>query len=208
MGFETELKFTGADFAVLRGKLRALAAEPLGRHVERNLVFDTPDRSFKGRDMLLRLRSKIGRKGSRSVLTLKQPPGHAVPQDVKVYDERETLVDDFDAMRSILEGLGYDAAFRYEKVREEWRLDGVEICLDTMPFGDVVELEGERDAILACAGRLGLSMDSSSTGTYHDLNRAWRARQGLPHDDNFCFPQERLQALLEELYSDAEPTAV
>lgn len=199
MAFETELKFLGVNVASLRGTLSSLGAICKGRHVERNLVFDTPDRLFKQSEMLLRLRSKIWRDREVAVLTLKRPPAGPVPEDVKVYDERETVVQSFDGTCGILEGLGYDAAFRYEKVREEWQLDDVEICLDSMPFGDVAELEGEREAIFACAGRLGLSMDNASTGTYHDLNRAWRASEGLPPDDNFCFTTSRLQELIEGL---------
>ncbi|GFM34133.1 class IV adenylate cyclase [Desulfovibrio subterraneus] len=199
MAFETELKFVDADFAALRKKLAELGAECRGSHVERNLVFDTPERSFKNSDMLLRLRTKIRKNGETAVLTLKRPPQVPVPADVKVYDERETTVENFDGMRGILEGMGYDAAFRYEKMREEWKLDGVEICLDSMPFGDVAELEGEREAIFTCAARIGLRMEQANTGTYHDLNRNWRAAQGLPHDDNFCFSTSRLHELLEEL---------
>lgn len=199
MAFEIELKFTGADFASLRQVLQQHGAVCKGHHVERNLVFDTPDRSFKRQEMLLRLRTRIRKDSSVAVLTLKKPPQHETPTDVKVYDERETVVHDFEGMRDILEGLGYEAAFRYEKVREEWTLGGVEICLDTMPFGDVVEIEGEREAILACAAQLGLSMACSSTATYHELNRDWRKQQGLAPDDNFCFSASRLQALFKAL---------
>ncbi|UZP68464.1 class IV adenylate cyclase [Desulfovibrio mangrovi] len=199
MALEIELKFLDVDFESLGLRLVALGAVYRGRHVERNLVFDTPERTFKNSDMLLRLRTKIRRDGETAVLTLKRPPKGPVPDDVKVYDELETVVQDFDGMRGILEGLGYDAAFRYEKMREEWTLDGVEICLDTMPFGNVAELEGEREAIIACAEKLGLSMETSSTGTYHDVNRDWRVAQGLPHDDNFCFSSSRLHELFEGL---------
>ncbi|GFM38400.1 class IV adenylate cyclase [Desulfovibrio psychrotolerans] len=199
MAHETELKFIDADFSSLRKCLAGLGAKSLGRHVERNMVFDTPERTLRQAHTLLRLRSQQWKDRQATLLTLKCPPSAPVPQDVKVYDERETAVDDFNAMRSVLEGLGYGVAFLYEKLREEWRLPGVEICLDTMPFGHVVELEGERDAILACARQLGLSMDKASRATYHELNRQWRLAEGLAPDESFCFPPQRLHELIKGL---------
>lgn len=181
MPLETEIKFKGADFDRVRTILLALSAERKGRWLERNLVFDDVDRSLRDKSVLLRLRQD-----RNAVLTLKQPPAKESP-DVKVFHEHETIVQDFDAMRTILEGLGYAVAFRYEKVREEWVLDGVHICLDELPFGRFVELEGERVAILALAREMGLPLDTSTTATYHALNQSWRKQEGLAADENFVF---------------------
>ncbi|QJT08282.1 class IV adenylate cyclase [Oceanidesulfovibrio marinus] len=181
MALETEIKFKGADFDRVRTILLALSAERKGRWMERNLVFDDADRSLRRKGVLLRLRQD-----RNSVLTLKQPPAEE-QEDVKVFHEHETIVQDFEAMRAILGGLGYTVAFRYEKVREEWAAGEVHVCLDEMPFGQFVELEGERVAILALARELGLSLDTSTTATYHALNQAWREEEGLAPDENFVF---------------------
>ncbi len=199
MSYEVELKFIDVAFDPLRETLARQEARSLGRYVERNTVFDTPERELRRADTLLRLRTRIWGKGEDAILTLKLPPQGEVPVDVKVADERETPVSDANAMGLILEGLGYVPVFRYEKMREEWHVDGVDICLDTLPFGMVAELEGEREAIFTCAARLGLPMDRASTETYHALNRQWRERMGLPPMDDFCFSSTALRELIDGL---------
>ncbi len=202
MPHETEIKYTGVDFAALRLALQQAQASFLQRHWERNIVFDTPQRDMKQKGMLLRVRSKQWAKAcGRSpeyVLTLKLPPTCPVPEDVKVWEERETRVHSFESTCSLVEGLGYEAAFRYDKVREEWQCDGVLVCLDTLVFGEVVEMEGEREAIFRLAGRLSLDSRQSTTETYHELNRRFRGALALLHDDNFYFTDEVAVRLLLE----------
>ncbi|MBZ2171848.1 class IV adenylate cyclase [Nitratidesulfovibrio sp. SRB-5] len=199
MALEIEIKFPEADLAALRSALQALGAADGAPYLECNRVYDTPGRDLRAANTLLRLRTKTGPNLRAAVLTMKRPPraedtggaggaGSApIPDDVKVWDEVQTVVADADAMHQVLTGLGYGVAFGYDKVREVWHLDGVHVCLDTVPFGPVVELEGDREAILAVADRLGLDRARASTATYHDLNRQWRAARGLPPSEDFTF---------------------
>lgn len=199
MAYEVEIKFLHVDFSQLRERLSVCGAFYNGKHLERNLVFDTSELTFKHANMLLRLREKQYAHKTQAILTLKRPPQTEVPDDVKVYDEQETHVSNAEGMRHILEGLGYHAAFRYDKVREEWSLGQVDICLDSLPFGDVVELEGEREAIFAVAKQLELSMKNASTETYHAVNCQFRKAAGLPPDDNFIFDEDILVQILNTL---------
>lgn len=195
MALEIERKYLDVDHADLRRRLEALGAEPLGRWFESNEVYDDPARSLKGAGTLLRLREKQG----RAVLTLKRRPDAPSPAGVKVYEEHETEVADAAALRAILAGLGYAPAFAYEKVREKWKLHGCAICLDALPFGDFLEIEGGPDAIEACAAALALAPETSSTATYHELNRLHREGAGLPPQESFTFPGGQASALREEL---------
>lgn len=181
MPHETELKFPGADLVGVRRRLQSHGATFLGRHFERNLVFDTPDRDLRKAQTLLRLRQT-----DQALLTLKRPPTQT-SEGFKVFDEIETRVEDFAAMRGILEGLGHVVAFAYEKLREEWRLEGCVVCLDRLPFCDCVELEGEAWEIESCAPLLGLELEQGSAATYHELNREYRVAAGLSEDENFVF---------------------
>lgn len=197
MALEMEVKYTGADHGAVRKALSACGAEMVGVWFESNAVFDNPDRSLKGAGKLLRLR----RRGDASVLTVKVPPEGEVPEGLKVFDEHETLVADHDAMADCLEALGYAVVFAYEKVREKWRLNDCAVCLDTLPFGMYVEIEGTRDGIAACVKQLGLAEENACTETYYSLNLCYRTERDLPEDESFVFEEAERKRILKELQS-------
>jgi len=193
MGLELEAKFAVPSLDPLRRTLRSMGAEPLGRRFERNAVFDTPAREMLARGELLRLRQT-----DKAKLTFKRPSGRPAPAGVKAMDEVETVVADFEAMRRVLAGLGYQEALWYEKFREQWRLPHAVVCLDDLPFGCFVEIEGEPEAIAEVAGRLGLDMARAKADTYHTLFRQHLLAHGLPPQDSFTFSAEdkaRLQSV-------------
>lgn len=195
MGLESELKFLDADLAETGRRLRAAGGEGSGRYFESNTVFDYPDRSLKERGVLLRLRQKRG----RAVLTVKRPPEHPGPTALKVFEEIETVVDDAGAMRESLLAVGFTEAFGYEKVREKYRFMDCVVCLDELPFGDFVEIEGTDATVAACARVLGLDGLETATDTYHALNLACRRSAGLDPDENFRFDRDRRGELLRGL---------
>lgn len=197
MPLEIEVKYLDADHGALRQRLSALGAECLGRWFEANVVYDDAKRSLKAQGTLLRLRQK----GGRFVLTLKRASSQT-SQTAKIYEESETGVDDADGLCGILEGLGYHPALRYEKVREKWALLGCEVCLDTLPFGAFVEIEGGEADIAACARALELPSGQASKATYHDLNRRHRAAAGLAPDESFVFDAAAKAEILALLATD------
>ncbi|WP_147821614.1 class IV adenylate cyclase [Salidesulfovibrio onnuriiensis] len=195
MALEMELKYVDVDFARVRGLLQGFAARSMGRYFEENLVFDDRERSLKRKGMLLRLRLKRG----QAVLTVKKPPQVETDPRLKVFEELETPVHDFAIMRAILESLDYSVAFAYEKVREKWELEGGFICLDTLPFGDFVEIEGDEKSVPRCAGVLELSPEQASRETYHGLNLAFRRERGMEADESFLFSPEKKSELLQQI---------
>jgi len=66
----------------------------------------------------------------------------------------EVQVADLVGARLVLESLGYLVVFEYEKYRTTYELDGVELMLDELPYGDFVELEGDPDGLKHAAHRL------------------------------------------------------
>ncbi|MFW6179010.1 MAG: class IV adenylate cyclase [Desulfohalobiaceae bacterium] len=194
MGLEIELKFQVSDFEGLRIKLLKAGASFVDRYFEQNLVLDTGSRELRQKDMLLRLR-----KARRSVLCLKRKPdpGTAGEQEgFKVYSEVETQVQDPEQMQAILQGLGFSPAFRYEKVREKWQLQACLVCLDLLPFGRYVELEGQD--IMACVRLLGLDPESGSSKTYHQLHQEHRQAQGWTAEESFVFTEAQKAQLIEQ----------
>ncbi len=200
MALEVERKFLDVKLDTLRRRLVAEGARSLGAHFESNTVFEAQDGSLMASGRLLRLRSQEWAARFRHVLTIKLPV--EVPAGAgqyKVRDEREVEVADASAMQLILEGLGYSAVARYEKVREPWRLDGVEVELDVLPFMEAVELEGEPGAIEAAQRRLGLDKMAMSTKNYHELHQEWLQRNNLPARRSFVFSEAQRRAWRQQL---------
>lgn len=195
MTLECELKFLEADLEALSRRLADSGGDCAGRYLESNLVFDYPDRSLRSAGILLRLRDKQG----KGVLTVKRPPAQEGPSALKVFEEIESEVEDFDTVRKALEVVGFRVAFAYEKVREKWAFGGCAVCLDRLPFGDFVEIEGEEPSVMRCAKDLGLAGKPISKETYHALNIEYRRETGLEPDENFVFSPEQREAIAGEI---------
>ena len=174
---EIEVKFLLVDPARMRHKLLECGAQSDGRVFERNIRFEDAQQSLQQRHALLRLRHD-----KRTRLTFKSEVNDHDP-DFKIHREWEVDISDFDTMRSILEALGYHSAQIYEKWRETWRLGQAELCLDEMPFGSFLEIEGPRDAIRPAAQMLDLPWEQRICETYLALFERVRRRLRLSFDD-------------------------
>lgn len=163
---EWELKFSCTSLEDLRERLRELEAERLGAAgAEDNYIYDREGR-LKKTGELLRLR--LDRQGAR--VTYKGPA--RFEEGVKVRIEHETRVDDAEQLASILEGLGYEVVYRYQKKREEWYIGGVTVALDHTPIGDFVEFEGSGANTIA--RRFGFEVDDAESRNYIELYESYR----------------------------------
>jgi adenylate cyclase class 2 len=168
MGSEREVKFRVEDLAELRARLLDLAAERTSKsQTEDNWIFDRGD-ELRDLGCVLRLRLD----GHGTLVTFKGPARFEGP--VKVRSEHETRVDDPEAMRTILEQLGYRAVTRYQKKREEWRVGGILVALDNTPMGDFVEFEG--DGASKLSERCGFAAEDAELRTYVELYSDHRRR--------------------------------
>jgi adenylate cyclase, class 2 len=164
---ETESKLEVPDHAPIRERLQALGAECLGAVDETNVYFDRAD-ELRRRNQSLRLR-----RDGRNRLTWKGPTN--VRGGVTHRPEIEVEVSSFDETAKILRRLGFDVADRLPKRRETWRLSGVEIVLDTLAFGNFVEIEGDPARVPAIAEQLGLDLEQTISVSYRRLQEE---RQG------------------------------
>ena len=187
MGLEIERKYLHVDLQTLRQALVDNGAHCLGAHFECNWVFDTAQGALVAGGKLLRLRSQEWQDKTRHLITLKLPATE--DGGFKVREERETEVADGAALQSILEGLGYTVAARYEKVREPWRMDTVEVELDALPFVQVVELEGRAQDIARVEKRLNLDNAEISIKSYHELHQEWLRQNNKPKQLSFVFDE-------------------
>lgn len=157
MPLEIEAKIKVPDLAVVRGKLQAAGAVRVGKELETNAFFDTPDHSLQSSDKGLRIRVAVDETGnSTCTVTFKGPRRKA---QFKTRPETEFSADDPDAVRAMLENLGYQPTLSFEKRRETWNFAGCKAALDELPYlGTFVEVEGksERD-VSAALDALGLA---------------------------------------------------
>ncbi len=172
---EQEVKFFLANCRGFEQRLQRMNAQLLHPRIfEINLRFDTSDGSLTRARQVLRLRQD-----ENSRLTFKGPmqPG----QKVSVREEIEFEVSSFDNAKAFLEALGYQVSIRYEKYRTTYRLAGVEVTLDELPYADFAELEGPNtETIQAAAGALGLDWEARSLDSYLGLFSVLRQAQSLP----------------------------
>lgn len=177
---EVEVKFLVPDLAAVRQRVLAAGGVLVRPRVyERNLRLDTAENALLQRDQLLRLRQDTA-----VTLTFKGRSLEAErDSEAKVREELEVTVSDFDTAVAIFGRLRLEPKQLYEKYREAFRLDRVEVTLDELPYGDFVELEGAEADIKAAANRLQLDWSTRVVGNYLALLEALRARHNLPFSD-------------------------
>jgi len=178
MSKELEVKFLLSNLDAFISRLDSLGAKlESERTHEYNLRFDTPDRVLTRSFQVLRLRqdarARVTYKGAGRI----SGGGHA-------RQEIEYCVDDFEAAKSMLEALGYEVSFIYEKYRMTYRLDDVEIVVDETPLGTFTEIEGpDAGTIQLAASRLGLDWESRIVESYMYLFETVKRSLGLPFRD-------------------------
>ncbi|MDJ0808847.1 MAG: class IV adenylate cyclase [Desulfobacterales bacterium] len=145
---EIEVKFIVTDMAKVRTRLMEMGATSRGEVFETNYRYDDHAGRLRAANCLLRLR-----RDRQALLTYKRPrqDGGA---EFKIYDEFEVVVEDFEGMHRILTAMGFLCVQIYEKRREVFKLADVMVCVDCLPFGDFIEIEGQPEGIRETARRL------------------------------------------------------
>ena len=160
---EIEVKFFLEDIETIRERLIQSGDDSNGRNFERNICFDNEDDGLFLSDSLLRLR-----KDDRATLTYKATPDAGDPE-FKVLKELEVEVSDFETMLNILCALGFHQSQSYEKYRETFTIGDAKLCLDQMPFGNFLEIEGGKDEIRNLAQQIGMQWSRRIIGNYRFL---------------------------------------
>lgn len=178
---ETEVKFRVADGPALERKLSALGFRQVTpRTFEKNVLFDTPERTLRAQQSILRIRQY----GERWVVTHKCLPMDNDPAERhKRRIETETEVQDGEAMSIIFSQLGYKPAFTYEKWRTEYADATGHCVIDETPIGLFAELEGPAEWIDSISHRLGLHPSELLTLSYGRLFEEWRVSTGSTAND-------------------------
>ncbi len=173
---EIELKFSVTDVEQLRS-----AAEAFGfrlvtdRTFESNVLYDTADRQLRAKTQILRIRHY----GKRCTVTHKRlATGNEDDLRYKTRIETESIVEDGEALAEIFAQLGYLPAFRYEKFRTEWEMEGGHLVLDETPIGTFAELEGPPAWIDRILGQFRIPQEICTTESYGKLFLRWKESTG------------------------------
>jgi adenylate cyclase, class 2 len=183
---ETEVKIRVPDRDALEQKLASLDfTRVTARTLERNTLYDTPDRKLRNSRQILRIRQY----GSKWVVTHKSvPSGLSEEGPHKNRVETETVVEEGPVLGKIFEALGFSPVFVYEKWRTEWADRQGHCVLDETPLGVYAELEGPSEWIDATAQRLSISESQFITLSYGRIFELWRDETGSVAT-NFTFEE-------------------
>ena len=198
---EIEVKFHLANRSALRDRLVTQGAASQGETFEINRRYDDRRGSLLARQCLLRLRQD-----RRARLTFKRPRQEG-QGEYKVYDEFEVVVEDFEHMHRILDAIGFECVQIYEKRREVFRLPDALICIDQLPYGDFVEIEGPPEAIRAAATQLQLPWARRILTNYLHIFETMRQKLDLRFRDltfdNFRVAPDALEGIIHQFEASA-----
>lgn len=196
---EIEVKFFLKDPTAIRERLLGMGTVIQPRVFEINRRYEDGGRTLKNQGKLLRLRQD-----RECRLTVKSRPHHSDPR-FKVYRELEVTVDDAGTMASILEALGFEAVQIYEKYRETFAVNATTVCIDTMPYGTFLEIEGHGEEITALADKLGLPWNERILANYLAIFEVLRKKENLAFTDvtfeNFTRTTAGIAPYIDEFYA-------
>jgi adenylate cyclase class 2 len=194
---EIEVKFYLADIEGMRNKILKRGAKSKGRLFETNIRYEDKNNSLVKKKSLLRLRQD-----EKTTFTLKSSPP-VKSKDYKIVNELEVEVSDFATMDQILKTLGFHPEQKYEKWRETFILDQTLFCLDSMPYGDFLEIEGQEKEIRYYASEFGLNWQNRIIINYLAIFEIMRKSLNLDFNDitfnNYETVDSDASAFLNEL---------
>jgi predicted adenylyl cyclase CyaB len=162
---EIEIKFVVRDAKTVIEKLRKLGFRiAVGRHLERNYLFDDGAGNLLKEGKLLRVRKTP----SNQTVTFKGPI--LATSKLKHREEIECRVDHADTMIRIFEEAGFRMRTEYSKYRTVFEKDEFNISLDETEAGTYLEVEGPSDdEITKLGSKLGYSEKDFVRRTYAEL---------------------------------------
>ena len=174
---EVELKAVLDSWDDRRAQLQRAGATMVfaGRLEDRR--YDTNDRSLASRDIVLRLRIYRDGRGARGELEFKGPT--AYERGYKVREEIGSTVADPESVALMLSGLGYVLTRAIDRDIEQFELGEAMVRLERYPrMDDLVEVEGEPDAIERAITALGIARTAYNADRLTDFAARYEARTG------------------------------
>lgn len=140
---EKKYKIGNKRFKEIKKSLTAIAIA-IDFFYEENTLYTS---DFIKPDTVFRLRNFKPDGHKRDCILTYKEKGKEV-DGIKFKEELETTVSNPKNFLEILTRLGCKPSLVYEKRREVWQYKNSEICLDKLPFGNFIEVEGAVEEIL------------------------------------------------------------
>lgn len=173
---EIELKAVLPNLDAVRDTLERSGAELEFTGGLEDRRFDTPKRALRGRDEVLRLRVYRPDTGEvRAYLDWKGPTSY--DDGYKRREEISTSAGSAESLTAILENLGYVVTMAIDRRIWQYRVDGATVRLERYPrMDDLVEVEGDVDAIERAISRTGVARKAFSADRLPDFVKRYQAR--------------------------------
>ena len=175
---ETEAKFYVRNLERIRSSIQNLKARLIQSRVLETITrFDLPGAKLRAEGRVLRLRRD-------TAVRLTYKSAGTNEQGVLSREEIEFVVGDFEKAKQFLEALGFQKLVYYEKYRTTYQFEETLIMLDELPYGNFVEIEGEKiESIRAVANQLNLRWETAIGTSYQDLFERARQNMNLSFED-------------------------
>src|SRR5215831_19427911 len=162
---EIEIKFAVKNTKAVTEKLRKLGFRiAIGRHREKNYLFDDVSGSLQTAGKLLRVRKTP----SGQTVTYKGPI--AAGSKLKHREEIECRIENADILLRIFQESGFQIRTEYSKYRTIFEKEKFNISLDETEAGNYLEVEGPSDEEITRLGsKLGYSEQDFVRRTYAEL---------------------------------------
>ena len=162
---EIEIKFAVKDTKTVTEKLRKLGFRiAVGRHHEKNYLFDDAAGSLQKAGKLLRIRQTP----SAQTVTFKGPI--SPESKLKHREEIECRIENAGVLIHIFEEVGFKIRTEYSKYRTVFEREAFNISLDETEAGNYLEVEGPSDEEITKLGeKLGYSERDFVRRTYAEL---------------------------------------
>lgn len=163
---ECEIKVLGIDTEKLIEKLESFGAKKTFAGMYKVHYFDYPDSRIREKGELLRIREIVG--GQSEVV---YKANKRIENGMKVYDEYEFEIGDFEAIFQVFKNMGLSETLYYEKKRKLYELPGAKIEIDTYPkIPPYCEIEtSDKGLFDELTRKLGLQGLETSTETVNEL---------------------------------------
>ena len=174
---EVELKSVVGDVDATRAAVERAGGrlEYEGRLID--LRYGDPAGQLLLQDHVLRLRVYDSAAGKNGFLDWKGPTQYE--DGYKVREELSTPVADPDAIKQILENLGYSVVLEIERSIWQYRLEGAAVRFEVYPRMDsLVEVEGTPDSIESAIKAIGLDRAGFTSERLNEFMARYELRTG------------------------------